>query len=817
MSLHISFAFNAGLRAMLNQSSVIIPVLVAASLLPLPAQGTIPFTANPAPQTSAPQGLQGHALGVRSDGSMVLFGGAQATRLLSGTYTSTSGTWTRRISILNPTERSEATLAFDSVRNETVLFGGKDTFGSALSDTWTFANNQWTYRPTANSPQARHGHAVAFDAHSGVVVLFGGMDATQGLLSDTWLWNGASWQQASPAHSPSARTEHAMAYDQYRRRIVLFGGQAQSGMRNDVNEWDGANWVAVQLAVNNRVSWAPSPRSQHAMGYDPVSERVVVHAGQVEGGAVVADTWSWDGTAWVQLLASSNAPVYRKNAAMGRDALTQRLLPFGGAVGESLFADASELVVPVLSRLREYGAPCVGSAGPLELRLVANAQASLGTTLQVQMTGLALPFSVGVGFVGLSDQLVGDIPLPVDLALVGIPGCNAYNSADIQFPLGVPSGSPLVTQWGLAIPDNICFLGLDIHIQALALEGFGFSRFATVTNGIAARIGNAVTVTPAPPPVASFNVVPPFGALPLVVQFTDTSTGGVGVWQWDFDNDGVVDSTLQNPTHTYTAAGQYSVRLTVGNFGGSTSLLRSNVIDTGFAPNPLLNMVAIQAGTFQMGSASIGGTSVPVHSVTITRPFWMGKYEVTQAEYQAVMGNNPSFWRAPQRPVETVPQFSAMAYCAALTTAEAAAGRIPDGYQYRLPTEAEWEYVCRAGTTTEWSTGASLSTSQANFNNPSSGQTTVIGSYAANPWGLFDMHGNVWEWCLDSWDGSANYTSSAVSDPFVPGVSGRYVFRGGGWRETADGCRSALRAGNIFGSTFNSVGFRVVLAPVRFP
>jgi hypothetical protein len=122
-----------------------------------------------------------------------------------------------------------------------------------------------------------------------------------------------------------------------------------------------------------------------------------------------------------------------------------------------------------------------------------------------------LPFSAGVGFVGLSDQQVSGIPLPVDLGLVGIPGCNAYNSADIQFPLGVPSGSPLVTQWGLAIPNDGVLLGLEIYLQALALEGFGFSRFATVTNGLAARIGNAVSVSPVPLPVASFTATPTAG------------------------------------------------------------------------------------------------------------------------------------------------------------------------------------------------------------------------------------------------------------------------------------------------------------------
>ena len=241
-----------------------------------------------------------------------------------------------------------------------------------------------------------------------------------------------------------------------------------------------------------------------------------------------------------------------------------------------------------------------------------------------------------------------------------------------------------------------------------------------------------------------------------------------------------------------------------------------------FAPPVQFHMVPVAAGTFQMGSVAGFSIEQPVHAVTITRPFWVGKYEVTQAEYQSVRGTNPSQFQgasypnAPQRPVELVTWIDAMAYCSSLTATEAAAGRIPAGYQYRLPTEAEWEYVCRAGTTTEWNTGASLVCGQANFSGCGPGQTTVVGSHAANPWGLFDTHGNVWEWCLDSWDGSANYPSSAVSDPYVSSGPGR-VIRGGSWFNAAGVCRSAYRGNSSPGGAISGIGFRVVLAPVLVP
>jgi formylglycine-generating enzyme required for sulfatase activity len=233
-------------------------------------------------------------------------------------------------------------------------------------------------------------------------------------------------------------------------------------------------------------------------------------------------------------------------------------------------------------------------------------------------------------------------------------------------------------------------------------------------------------------------------------------------------------------------------------------------------PSAALDMVAIAPGTYLRGSpvTPLGvppyfnqANAQPVHPVTISRPFWIGRFEVTQAQYQAVMGSNPSFYQgssypnAAQRPVERVTWNNAVAYCTALTASEQAAGRVPAGYVYRLPTEAEWEYCCRAGTTTEYPFGPTLVCGQANFSlsyhsgaNCFIGQTAVVGSCAPNAWGLRDMIGNVLEWCLDGWDLSANYPASAVADPLVS--TGPYrVTRGGCWSINSSFSRSALRYG----------------------
>ena len=235
----------------------------------------------------------------------------------------------------------------------------------------------------------------------------------------------------------------------------------------------------------------------------------------------------------------------------------------------------------------------------------------------------------------------------------------------------------------------------------------------------------------------------------------------------------------------------------------------------------LPGMVKIPPGTFMMGSPASeadrrdGKTQ---HKVTISQGFWMGQHEVTQAEYEQVMGTNPSHFKGGNLPVESVSWDEATEYCTRLTARERTAGRLPQGHEYRLPTEAQWEYACRAGTTTATSFGNSLSSSQANFNgnypyqNGSKGpyleKTTPAGQYSANAFGLYDMHGNVWEWCADYY---GDYPSGPVTDPTGPPSGDDRVNRGGSWYSLGQDCRSAFRGGNSPGLRSGILGFRVVL------
>jgi formylglycine-generating enzyme required for sulfatase activity len=246
-------------------------------------------------------------------------------------------------------------------------------------------------------------------------------------------------------------------------------------------------------------------------------------------------------------------------------------------------------------------------------------------------------------------------------------------------------------------------------------------------------------------------------------------------------------------------------------------------------------MVRVEGGMFQMGSPSSEpgryDDEVPQHQVTVSS-FYMGKYEVTQKEYQELMGTNPSRFKGDNLPVVYVSWYDAIEYCNALSRKEGLTpaytidknrrdwnnnseyddlkwtvtwNRSANGY--RLPTEAEWEYACRAGTTTAYNTGANINNNTGWYSDNSSRSTQEVGRKPANAWGLYDMHGNVWEWC---WDWFTDYTSGTQTDP-VGASSGSYrVRRGGSWYNSARFVRSACRGYGTPSIRDIDLGFRLV-------
>jgi formylglycine-generating enzyme required for sulfatase activity len=232
-----------------------------------------------------------------------------------------------------------------------------------------------------------------------------------------------------------------------------------------------------------------------------------------------------------------------------------------------------------------------------------------------------------------------------------------------------------------------------------------------------------------------------------------------------------------------------------------------------------LELVEVIAGTFSMGSEDGDDDEKPVRGVSASRPFWIGKYEVTQGQYRVVAEASPAHFRGENRPVESVTWRDAEGFCRRLTDRERKAGKLPVGYLYRLPTEAEWEYACRAGTTTPYAFGERLDPTLANYDvsqgagrgAPAPARETLpVGSFRPNAWDLYDMHGNVWEWCVD-WYDRDYYSRAPVTNPCNVRPSSSAVCRGGSWTSPMSFCRSANRNYSDPRQANHMTGFRVVL------
>ena len=236
-----------------------------------------------------------------------------------------------------------------------------------------------------------------------------------------------------------------------------------------------------------------------------------------------------------------------------------------------------------------------------------------------------------------------------------------------------------------------------------------------------------------------------------------------------------------------------------------------------------MKLVLIPKGTFMMGSPETEKgrqENETQHEVTISKGYYLGVYEVTQAQYEKVIGKNPSLYQGAivgnenaDLPVENVSWHDAVEFCKKLSDLpeEKKAGRV-----YRLPTEAQWENACRAGSKTAYlfDDEEGLLPEYGWFSRNSSRRTHTVGLLEPNAWGLYDMHGNVWEWCSDWY---VEYSQCAVSDPTGPKEGSDRVHRGGGWNSGAADCRSAYRGGSTPGDRFYSLGFRLALSSSGIP
>lgn len=251
----------------------------------------------------------------------------------------------------------------------------------------------------------------------------------------------------------------------------------------------------------------------------------------------------------------------------------------------------------------------------------------------------------------------------------------------------------------------------------------------------------------------------------------------------------------------------------------SLSPQRENVDPNSSIDGIDFEFVAIPYGCFAMGSCPSEydrHRDEDKHRVMID-DFYLGKYEVTQAQWQLVMGNNPSHFKGENLPVDNVSWEDVQIFISKLNELT--------GKTYRLPTEAEWEYACRAGTQTPFYTGENLTTEQANYNGqhpyknyPRSkclNKSVQVGSYSPNPWGLYDMMGNVWEWCSD-WYGKYDTSIQVQLNPTGAEQGTKKVFRGGSWISRARYCRSANRFYGAPDYKYFNLGFRLAMSKATY-
>lgn len=416
---------------------------------------------------------------------------------------------------------------------------------------------------------------------------------------------------------------------------------------------------------------------------------------------------------------------------------------------------------------------------------------------------------------------------PVAPTITTPPAAQSVTVGDPATFTVVASGTaPLSYQWYLN-GSAISGANADFYSISSAQSANAGSYTVTVSNGtLPAATSTAVTLT-----VNAALVVPTISTSPAsltvtegqAATFTVSATGSSTLhYQWQ---DNGVDVGTDSDTYTLALPRNSnsgdSITVTVSNTAGSvTSTAVALTVDplvVTLASSMPLNLTPISAGTFTMGQTAI---ATPVHQVTISQNFYMGTYLVTQAQWKQVIGSNPSGFSDVQRPVEEVSYTDITAastgFLALLNANATVSPAIPTGYVFRLPTEAEWEYACRAGTTTAYFWGDSDTSidNYAWYSSNSSGTTHPVGMLLPNAWGLYDMAGNVCEWCQD-WYGT--YDSGPDTDPTGP-TSGSYrVLRGSSWANDSGVCRSAYRSVVNSDGVSSTIGFRVVLAPPRTP
>jgi hypothetical protein len=409
-------------------------------------------------------------------GVCVLFGGwrSATNEHFQDTWEWDGATWTERVLDPRPHPRREHGLAYDAARGVVVLFGGW-TPGDRFASTWEYDGRAWRLAHTLPGNESRYAHAQAYDAARRRVLRFGGVGGGS-VQGDTWSWDGVAWTRLDAA-GPPARRDARMAYDSVRDRMVLFGGNGAFGPLQDTWEFDGAQWLQRHPAAR------PTCTSHYALAFDAAVARVVLFGGT---GGDNRQTWSWDGSDWT-LRAIATPPPGRSWSAMAYDARRDRVVLFSGAQVDD--ADTWEYFAPVRApaAFATFGTGCAGSAGVPRLAAGPGELPYIGAPFRLEVAPLpAGPFHPAFGFLGASRSAWGTLPLPLDLAPLGMPGCTLLASVDVSAALAKDGARARMT---IGLPADRALVGRSFFTQACVLDAGANPGGLAWTDAGEARIG----------------------------------------------------------------------------------------------------------------------------------------------------------------------------------------------------------------------------------------------------------------------------------------------------------------------------------------
>lgn len=421
--------------------------------------------------TTSPGPLVGPAMAGNLNGTILLSGGDTGSfpaGLTTASWLYAQGAW-QPVASTGPSGRTEAQLVYDALRQVWVLYGGWTSLfsiGQGNDQTWEFDGTAWSQAAPTSSPGGFWKHAMCYDIVRGVTVLFGGStNGLPGATDGTYEYDGASWSQRTPSTTPGWREQHSMCFHTGLGVSVMFGGfnPLANSVQNETWTWDGTDWALVPA-----VGPQPPARASAELVYDATRSVCVLHGGNTNTGAVLTDTWEFDGVTWTQV---TNIGPGGRGFGCAFDAAERLVVRHGG------FGHASETWRFGATR-EAFGAGCAGSNGVPALGALDAPR--LGANYSLVLNNLNP--SVPLGFFVLSLTETS----PTSLAALGMPGCDSYVALDaVQ---GGPATAGTATG-AVPLPADLSLIGLALYAQGLSFDPGVNAAWLTASNGLRGVLG----------------------------------------------------------------------------------------------------------------------------------------------------------------------------------------------------------------------------------------------------------------------------------------------------------------------------------------